>query len=117
MYPVLEDRYLTESNDRGLLSMESMLLYSTVCGCGPDMIPLPGDVSEKEIASVILDMSTLALILDKPLIARLVPIPGKKAGEKTDFHYPFFKNTRIMGANGLSLTGKILRRNQDFEFL
>jgi uncharacterized protein (UPF0210 family) len=117
MYPVLEDRYLTESNDRGLLSMESMLLYSTVCGCGPDMIPLPGDVSEKEIASVILDMSTLALILDKPLIARLVPIPGKKGGEKTDFHYPFFQNTRIMDAKGLSLTGRILQRNQDFEFL
>ena len=117
MYPVLEDRYLTESNDRGLLSMESMLLYSTVCGCGPDMIPLPGDVSEKEIASVILDMSTLALILDKPLIARLVPIPGKKGGEKTDFHYPFFHNTRIMDARGLSLTGRLLQRNQDFEFL
>ncbi|MBS7623711.1 DUF711 family protein, partial [Candidatus Bathyarchaeota archaeon] len=44
MFPLLEDRYLTESNDRGLLSMESMLLYSTVCGCGPDMIPLPGNV-------------------------------------------------------------------------
>ncbi|MBS7623061.1 DUF711 family protein, partial [Candidatus Bathyarchaeota archaeon] len=101
---------------RGLLSMESMLLYSTVCGCGPDMIPLPGDVSEKEIASIMLDMCSLALILDKPLIARLVPIPNRKGGQKTQFDYHFFQNSRIMKVRDLSLTGRTLLENINFEF-
>lgn len=116
MYPVLEDRFLAESNDRGLLSMESMLLYSAVCGCGPDMIPLPGNISEKEMASIMLDMSSLALLLDKPLISRLVPIPKKKGGERTGFNYHFFYNTKIIGVRNLSLRRKTLQRNKGFEF-
>ena len=116
MYPVLEDKFLTESNDAGLLSMESLLLYSAVCGCGPDMIPLPGDISEREIASVILDMCSLALLLDKPLIARLVPIPNRRGGQRTQFNYHFFNNTKIMHAKKLSLTRNVLQNNPMFEF-
>ena len=117
MYPVLEDRFLTASNDMNILNMESLLLYSSVCGCGPDMIPLPGDVSEKEISSIILDMSSLALMLDKPLIARLVPIPNKKSGELTNFDYHFFHNTKIMNSRKMSLQKNILKNNSEFEFL
>jgi len=117
MYPVLEDRFLAESNDRGMLSMESLLLYSAVCGCGPDMIPLPGDVSEKEIASIILDMSSLALLLDKPLMSRLVLIPNKKGGRRTEFNYHFLSNTKVMDSRNLSLTGRLLRKNINLEFL
>ena len=117
MYPVLEDRFLTASNDMNILNMESLLLYSSVCGCGPDMIPLPGDVSEKEISSIILDMSSLALMLDKPLIARLVPIPNKKSGELTNFDYHFFHNTKIMNSRKMSLQKNIFKNNSEFEFL
>ena len=117
MYPVLEDRFLTASNDMNILNMESLLLYSSVCGCGPDMIPLPGDVSEKEVSSIILDMSSLAIMLNKPLIARLVPIPNKKSGELTNFDYHFFHNTKIMNARKISLKTNILKNNSEFEFL
>jgi uncharacterized protein (UPF0210 family) len=117
MYPVLEDRFLTSSNDLNILNMESLLLYSSVCGCGPDMIPLPGDISEKEIFSIILDMSSLALMLNKPLIARLVPIPNKKSGELTNFDYHFFHNTKIMNARKMSIKRNILENNHEFEFL
>jgi uncharacterized protein (UPF0210 family) len=117
MYPVLEDRFLTSSNDMNILNMESLLLYSSVCGCGPDMIPLPGDISEKEISSIILDMASLALMLDKPLIARLVPIPNKKSGDLTNFDYHFFHNTKIMNDRKMSLKRNILKNNSEFEFL
>ncbi|MBS7650835.1 MAG: DUF711 family protein [Candidatus Bathyarchaeia archaeon] len=116
MYPVLEDRYLAHSNDEGFLSVDSLLLYSSVCGCGPDMIPLPGDISEREVASIMLDMSALALILDKPLVARLVPIPRKREGQRTKFNYHFFHNTRIMAARNRSLTRKMLKATSSFEF-
>jgi len=117
MYPVLEDRYLAHSNDEGFLSVDSLLLYSSVCGCGPDMIPLPGDISEREVASIMLDMSALALILDKPLVARLVPIPRRRKGQRTKFNYHFFHNTKVMAARNRSLRRKMLRATSSFEFL
>jgi len=36
------------------------------------------------------------LRLDKPLTARLMPIPGKKAGDETNFDFGFFANSKVM---------------------
>jgi hypothetical protein len=38
----------------------------------------------------------LAQRLDKPLTARLMPVPGKAAGEQTGFDFAFFANSRIL---------------------
>jgi len=96
--------------------MESLLLYSSVCGCGPDMIPLPQDISEEEITSIILDTTALAFMLNKPLITRLVPIPGKTSEDKTEFDYHFFYNTKLMGKKGLTAK-KLLKNNESFGFM
>jgi hypothetical protein len=48
------------------------------------------------VAALLLDLSALALRLDKPLTARLMPIPGKKAGDPTNFDFGFFANSRVM---------------------
>jgi hypothetical protein len=77
-----------------------LLLYSTVCGTGLDTIPLPGDVTVDELAAILLDVATLSLVADKPLTARLMPIPGKEAGEMTDFDFPYFANGRVMETRG-----------------
>ncbi len=45
---------------------------------------------------LLLDLSALALRLDKPLTARLMPIPGKKAGDETSFDFGFFANSKVM---------------------
>jgi hypothetical protein len=94
--PVLEDSILAQRSGEGLYTLDSLLLYSAVCGTGLDTIPLPGDVSVEEISSILLDMATLALVADKPLTARLMPIPGKEAGDVTDFDFPYFANGRIL---------------------
>ncbi|MGH9555665.1 MAG: DUF711 family protein [Terriglobales bacterium] len=41
------------------------------------------------------DMATLAARLRKPLSARLMPVAGKKAGDRTDFDDPFLVNAVI----------------------
>jgi hypothetical protein len=64
-----------------------------------------------------LDMSALALILDKPLVARLVPIPRRRKGQRTKFNYHFFHNTKVMAARNRSLRRKMLRATSSFEFL
>jgi uncharacterized protein (UPF0210 family) len=100
MLPVLEDKTLAVRSAEDLYTLDSLLLYSTVCGTGLDTIPLPGDTTVEEVSSILLDVATLSLVADKPLTARLMPIPGKKAGEVTNFDFPYFANARIMGVRG-----------------
>lgn len=96
MLPVLEDAGLAERNNQGLLRLSSLLAYSAVCGTGLDTIPLPGDVSEAQLTSLLLDVATLGWKLGKPLSARLFPVPGKQAGDLTDFDFAYFVNTKVM---------------------
>jgi uncharacterized protein (UPF0210 family) len=75
--------------------MDALLAYSAVCGAGLDTIPLPGDVTVEQMERMMADMAALALKWNKPLSARLQPVAGKKAGEKTDFDDPFLVNAVI----------------------
>lgn len=96
MMPVLEDAVLARRAAEGVLTVKDLLLYSAVCGAGLDTVPLPGDVSAEQLAALLLDLSALALRLDKPLTARLMPIPGKQAGDPTNFDFAFFANSKVM---------------------
>jgi len=96
MLPVLEDTVLARRAGEGSLTVMDLLLYSAVCGTGLDTIPLPGDTTIDQLAAILLDVACLGQRLDKPLTARLMPIPGKKAGEMTHFDFSFFANSRIM---------------------
>lgn len=95
MLPVLEDALLGRRWEEGLVNVHQLLLYSAVCGTGLDTIPLPGDSSIEEIAHLLLDVATLALRLEKPLSARLFPVPGKQKGERTAFSSPYLSNTLV----------------------
>lgn len=105
MQPVLEDSVLAKRAAEGTLTIKDLLLYSAVCGTGLDTVPLPGDVTADQIAPLLLDLSALALRLDKPLTARLMPIPGKKAGDPTDFNFEFFANSKVMALEAGKLEG------------
>ena len=96
MLPVLEDAVLAQRAAEGTLTVKDLLLYSAVCGTGLDTVPLPGDTSAEQIVPLLLDLSALALRLDKALTARLMPIPGKKVGEPTNFSFSYFANSRVM---------------------
>ncbi len=96
MLPVLEDSVLMSRVAEGKVTVDQLLFFSAVCGTGLDTIPLPGDISEEQLAAIMLDVCTLSLALDKPLTARLMPVPGKSASDWTEFQSPYFGNTRIM---------------------
>jgi len=96
MLPVLEDYGLAKRNDEGMYNLSNLLLYSSVCGTGLDTIPLPGDISEKKLYALLLDIASLSITLNKPLSARLMPIPDKKIGEMTDYRFEYFVNSKIM---------------------
>jgi uncharacterized protein len=95
MLPVLEDAVLGKRWEEGTVTTHQLLLYSAVCGTGLDTIPLPGDMAAEEIARLLLDVAVLAHRLNKPLSARLFPVPGKGPGERTTFTSPYLTNTII----------------------
>ena len=103
MMPVLEDATLALRAAEGTLTVKDLLLYSAVCGTGLDTVPLPGDTSAGQITALLLDLGALALRLDKPLTARLMPVPGKKAGEPTSFDFGFFANSKVMALEAVPL--------------
>ena len=96
MLPVLEDYGLAKRNIEGAFNISDLLLFSSICGTGLDTIPLPGIVSEEKLYALLLDIASLSIKLDKPLSARLMPIPGNKAGEITDYKFDYFVNSKIM---------------------
>jgi uncharacterized protein (UPF0210 family) len=107
MQPVLEDSRLAQRASEGALTVKDLLLYSAVCGTGLDTVPLPGDTSAGKIAALLLDLAALALRLDKPLTARLMPVPGKQAGDATAFDFGFFANSRVMSLEAGTLSAPL----------
>ena len=105
MLPVLEDATLASRSREELFTVNDLLLYSAVCGTGLDTVPLPGDASEAELAGILLDMATLAVRLGKPLTARLMPIPGARAGDITQFDFDYFANGRVLDLKGWGSRG------------
>ncbi len=107
MQPILEDSVLAKRAAEGTLTLKDALLYSAVCGTGLDTIPLPGDTTAEQITPLLLDLCALALRLDKPLTARLMPVPDKKAGDETDFDFAFFAPSRVMALDSEPLTNSL----------
>jgi uncharacterized protein (UPF0210 family) len=105
MLPVLEDRVLAERAAEGRLTIDDLLMASAVCGTGLDTIPLPGTITQDQLVAILFDVAALALRLDKPLTARLMPLPGRQAGDETDFEFEYFANSRVLPAPESGLSG------------
>lgn len=104
-FPVFEDVVLAARAAEGKLTLNDLLLYCAVCGTGLDTIPLPGDTPPAALAAILADVAALAQRLNKPLTARLMPIPGKQAGEPVTFAFPYFAPTCVLAVRGAGLGG------------
>lgn len=97
MLPVLEDNRLAElaAQSPPRLSLVHLLSISSVCGVGLDTVPVPGDATVEELASIVLDVAALAGRWNKPLSCRLFPAPNLKAGDETKFDSPYMCNSCV----------------------
>ena len=119
MQPVLEDFILSKRLSENKYNLDSLLLYSTMCGTGLDVVPLPGDITEKELFYILLDLCTLSVRLNKPLTARLMPIPGKNTGDDVEFDFEYFAPSKIIDFNRLTSekkTGLFYRDEKTLRF-
>jgi uncharacterized protein len=92
---VLEDKRIAQRWSEGALSLDTLLSYSSVCATGLDTVPLPGDITEDQVARIIGDVASLAFKWKKPLTARLQPVNGRTAGEMSDFESEFLTNAKL----------------------
>jgi uncharacterized protein (UPF0210 family) len=83
--PVCEDLTIAESAANGTLSLEKLEAMTAVCSVGLDMVAIPGDTSAEMISAIIADEMAIGVINKKTTAARLIPAPGKKAGDIVRF--------------------------------
>jgi len=120
MPSVLEDYTIANSLSDNKIDLNTLLLYATICGTGLDCVPLPGDITEKELFYILLDLCIISIRLEKPLTARLMPIPGKKQGDPVDFDFEYFSSSKIMDIrrlSGINENDIFSRKEKSFDFL
>ena len=92
MYSVLEDSVLSARFSSGEIGVSDLLLLSTTCGCGIDMLPLSERSPRKAISSLFFDVFAISSVLSKPLGIRILPVPKSRPGDLTRFKHLFFTN-------------------------
>jgi uncharacterized protein (UPF0210 family) len=115
MLPLLEDSRLSLRSIDETLSIKDLLMFSAVCGTGLDTVPIPGSTSIAQIEALLLDIAALSSRLNKPLTARLMPIPGKETGELTSFEFEYFSNGRVLAIDSDPLIGFFANANEKFQ--
>ena len=83
--PVCEDQMLANAVRDESLVLEKLEAMTSVCSVGLDMIAIPGSVDAGTISAIIADEMAIGMINNKTTAVRLIPVPGKEAGEFVSF--------------------------------
>jgi uncharacterized protein (UPF0210 family) len=99
MLPVLEDPVLAQRAGEGRYGLQQLLLYSSVCGTGLDVVPVPGDTPVETLSAIVTDVAALSAKLRKPLSARLFLVPGRRAGQLAHFEDPLLTDCAVFAVS------------------
>ena len=79
--PVSEDEGMINAVKQGSICLEKLEAMTCVCSVGLDMIAIPGDTPATTISGIMADEMAIGMVNNKTTAVRLIPAPGKKAGE------------------------------------
>jgi uncharacterized protein (UPF0210 family) len=110
--PVTEDEGMVEAVRCGALTLEKLEAMTCVCSVGLDMIALPGDTPAETISGLIADEAAIGVVNHKTTAVRLIPVPGKKAGDWVEFGGllgggPIMEVSRFSSAGFIARGGRI----------
>jgi uncharacterized protein (UPF0210 family) len=105
--PVMEDSMLAEAVGDGSLTLEKLEAMTCVCSVGLDMVAIPGSVDADTIAAIIADEMAIGVINAKTTAARLIPVPGKEAGDHVNFG-GLFGASPIMPVNNVGKSSRFI---------
>ena len=83
--PVSEDLNIAQAVEMGHLNLEKLEAMTSVCSVGLDMVAVPGNTSKETLAGIMADEMAIGMVNSKTTATRLIPVPGKKAGEQANF--------------------------------
>ena len=83
--PVSEDQGMIDAVNAGALTIEKLEAMTCVCSVGLDMIAIPGDTTATTISGIMADEFAIGMVNNKTTACRLIPVPGKKAGDWVEF--------------------------------
>ena len=83
--PVSEDEGMIAAVKAGSINLEKLEAMTCVCSVGLDMIAIPGDTSTSTISGIIADEMAIGMVNNKTTAVRIIPVPGKGAGEWAEF--------------------------------
>lgn len=83
--PVSEDEGMVAAVRCGALSLDKLEAMTCVCSVGLDMIALPGNTSAATLSAIIADEMAIGMVNNKTTAVRVIPVPGKKAGDWAEF--------------------------------
>jgi uncharacterized protein (UPF0210 family) len=83
--PVCEDHALADAVRNDTLHLEKLEAMTSVCSVGLDMIAIPGSVDAATISAIIADEMAIGMINNKTTAVRVIPVPGKEAGDFVSF--------------------------------
>ena len=106
--PVSEDRGMVEAVRCGALTLEKLEAMSAVCSVGLDMVAVPGDTPAETISAIIADEIAIGVMNTKTTAVRILPVPGKKAGESYDYG-GLLGTAQVQAVNSFSPADFILR--------
>ncbi len=106
--PVCEDAELAEAVRRGSLTLEKLEAMTAVCSVGLDMIAVPGSVDAETIAAIMADEMAIGMINGKTTAVRLIPVPGKEAGDFVSFG-GLFGESAIMPVRNVGKSSRFVR--------
>ncbi len=82
--PVSEDEGMIAAAETGTLTLDKLEAMTCVCSVGLDMIAIPGDTPASTISAIIADEAAIGMINSKTTAVRLLPVPGKKVGDRIE---------------------------------
>ena len=82
--PVSEDEGMISAAQKGTLTIDKLEAMTCVCSVGLDMIAVPGDTPAETISAILADEAAIGMVNSKTTAVRLLPAPGKKAGDRIE---------------------------------
>jgi hypothetical protein len=107
--PVSEDLNISQAAEQGFLTLDKLEAITSVCSVGLDMVAIPGETSVETIAGLIADEMAIGVINKKTTATRLIPVPGKKAGDHAYFGGLLGQST-IMAVNNATGSSRFIRQ-------
>jgi hypothetical protein len=104
----MEDATLAQAAAEGSLTLDKLEAMTSVCSVGLDMVALPGDTPGETLAGIIADEMAIGVSNNKTTATRLIPVPGRAAGEHISFG-GLFGESVVLRVNSLDGSDRFVR--------